>query len=68
MFTDLKKWEENDDQMVFYLTDVGSSQICFNLILVRKFEVGEPLPAAVTVIDYYHPEVSTSKVSYDFFT
>lgn len=68
MFTDIKKWEESDDQIIFYLTEVGRSQICFNLILARKFEVEEPLPATVTVMDYYHPEVSTSKVSYDFCT
>lgn len=60
--TDIKKWEENDGQMLFYLTEVGSSQICLKFLLARKFEVEDPLSAVVTVIDYYHPEVSTSKV------
>lgn len=62
-FLDIKKWEEEDDQIIFYLSEVNNLPICFTLLLVRKFEVEEPLPAPVSLIDYYHPEVSTTKVN-----
>uniref|UniRef100_A0A1B6KU32 TEP1-F n=1 Tax=Graphocephala atropunctata TaxID=36148 RepID=A0A1B6KU32_9HEMI len=57
----IKKWEEEDDQITFYLTEVTHLPICLTLLLNRKFIVEDPLPAEVSVIDYYHPEVSTSQ-------
>ncbi|XP_046661617.1 pregnancy zone protein-like isoform X2 [Homalodisca vitripennis] len=57
----IKKWEEEDDQITFYLTEVSNLPICFTMLLNRKFKVEDPLPAEVTVIDYYHPDVSNSK-------
>lgn len=54
--TNVKQWEVEADQVVFYLDSVGRELTCFNMILVRKVNIVDALPAVVSLFDYYYPE------------
>lgn len=62
-FGGVKKWDEEDDQIVFYLNKVVAQLNCIDIIMERQLVVEDPLPATITLTDYYHPERTVTKVT-----
>uniref|UniRef100_A0A1B6EG34 Alpha-macroglobulin receptor-binding domain-containing protein n=1 Tax=Clastoptera arizonana TaxID=38151 RepID=A0A1B6EG34_9HEMI len=56
----VKKWEEEEEQIIFYLNKVVSRVQCIDFVMERRYAIEDPLPASITLTDYYHPERTIS--------
>ncbi|KRT86645.1 hypothetical protein AMK59_264 [Oryctes borbonicus] len=57
----IKKFEILKNQVVFYLTQVGSDKVCLPFTIEENLVVENVANATVKFYDYYKPEVSISK-------
>ncbi|XP_071446763.1 murinoglobulin-1-like isoform X2 [Hetaerina americana] len=61
----LKRWEENNNQVNLYFDELSSMRTCVRFVVHRESEVENPKPATIKVYDYYQQELSVS-VDYIF--
>nr|CAD7447751.1 unnamed protein product [Timema bartmani] len=63
---DLKRWEEERDQVNFYFEQLTNRKQCVGFLVVQEVEVDNPAPALVRLYDYYQQElvISTGKDDY----
>ncbi|CAG2055235.1 unnamed protein product [Timema podura] len=63
---DLKRWEEERDQVNFYFEQLTNRKQCVGFLVVQEVEVDNPAPALVRLYDYYQQElVISTKYSSD---
>ncbi|XP_037082580.1 alpha-2-macroglobulin-like [Pollicipes pollicipes] len=57
---DLKRWEVNNNKVVFYFDSLGGKERCFGIIVQREQEVEDAKRAVASAYDYYQTEFARS--------
>lgn len=56
--TDIKRFEETEEQINIYFTSLGRSQVCFSFFINENLAVQNRKDSVVKLYDYYRPEQS----------
>ncbi|XP_046398811.1 alpha-2-macroglobulin-like protein 1 isoform X2 [Ischnura elegans] len=56
----LKRWEENNNQINLYFDQLSSTRVCIDFLVQQDTQVENAKPATVKVYDYYQQELSIS--------